>query len=115
MSRLLLVLVSAVALGVAFSADAAVASHGSEVFKKVCSACHGKNGEGKPRMGPAFVGNEFIMESEFEVVADVIRNGRMGPEKVYKEIPLPMMPQKKLTEDELIAVTSYLKKLASRR
>lgn len=111
MSRLLMVLL--VAGSVVFTVGVARATHGPDVFKKVCSACHGKNGEGKPRMGPAFVGNEFIIDSDLDVIAEVIRKGRMGGDKLYKDIPIPMMPQRKLTEAELIAVTGYLKKLAA--
>ena len=101
-----------VAFGVALSGSAMANEEGAAIFKKICSACHGKKGEGKKKMGPAFVGNEFIQKSSEADITLVIKNGRMGKKKLYKDIPVPMMPQKKLTDEQIKSVIAYIKGLA---
>ncbi len=105
------VIIALVAFGVALPGTT-MALDGAGIFKKICSACHGRKGEGKPKMGPAFVGNEFIINGSEEDIADVIKNGRMGAAKKYKNIPVPMMPQKKLTDEQVKSVIAYIKGLA---
>ncbi len=105
-------IIALVVFGVTLSGNAMAADDGASIFKKICSACHGRNGEGKPKMGPAFVGNDFIKNGSEEDIAEVVKKGRMGKAKKYKDIPVPMMPQKKLTEDQIKAVIAHIKGLA---
>ena len=106
-----LIIVALVTFGVALSGSA-MAADGAAIFKKICSACHGKKGEGKPKMGPPFVGNEFIKNSSDAEITEVIKKGRMGKAKLYKKIPVPMMPQKKLSDEDVKAVVDHIKGLA---
>ncbi len=113
MGRLFLTLLVAIVFsaGLIFSGNA-LAADGAALYAKGCAACHGVKGEGKPKMGPAIAGNEFVKGGDDAAMVDVIRNGRMGAAKVYKDIPVPMMPQKKLTDDELKALIAYMRGLA---
>lgn len=102
----LVVAVSALTL---FSASAVMAKDAAEIYKTICSPCHGAKGEGKKPMGPPQKGNKFITDSADADIAAVIKNGRAGADKKYKEYPSPMPPQKALTDAEIAAVVKYLK------
>lgn len=106
-----LVWIAVVALSVAFSGTALASDDGAAIYGKLCAMCHGAKGEGMPMMGPALKGNEFLVKSKDAEISDVILKGRMGDEKKYKDMPIPMMPQK-LTEEEVKAVIAYMKGLA---
>lgn len=94
-----------------FGATVAMAKDASEIFKIVCTPCHGMNGEGKKPMGPPLKGSEFIKTSSYADLKKTIQNGRGGIEKKFKDFPAPMPAQKSLTETELDALVKYLKDL----
>jgi mono/diheme cytochrome c family protein len=98
------------ALSFVFSSTA-LAADGEALYNKLCASCHGLKGEGMAMMGPAVKGNKFILESDDAAIKGVIIKGRMGEDKKYKDIPVPMMPQK-LSDEEAKAVTGYTKGLA---
>ncbi len=102
--------VAVVALSVAFSATV-YAADGAAIYGQLCAACHGVKGEGNPAMGPAIKGNKFVTAGDDAAISDVILKGRMGDAKLYKNIPLPMMPVS-LSPDQLKAVTAHMKSLA---
>lgn len=101
----------ALALGVAFAAPS-FAADGSAIFKAKCSACHGAEGQGTA-MAPAFKGNDFIKASPEDQIAQVITNGREGAAKKYKQFAIAM-PKQNLNADEIQAVITQLKALASK-
>lgn len=86
------------------------ASAGREIYLNNCSPCHGKKGEGKQGIAPNLANNDFIRESKLEDIKNVIRHGRSGENKRYKDIP-GNMPQwsHKLSEEEINEVAVYLK------
>ena len=99
-------------LGLAFAAAFALgapafAADGAAIFKSKCSACHGQDGAGSA-MAPAFKGNAFIQNSPDTDIAQVIKNGRNGAEKKYKEFAIGM-PKQTLNDDEIKAVITQLK------
>ncbi len=95
-------------------AGTTLAADGAAIFKSKCLACHGSEGKGTA-MAPAFQGNEFVKTSESDVIAQTIQNGREGDQKMYKQFVLAMPPQKGvLSADEISAVITYLKSLASK-
>lgn len=96
----------AFAAALAFSAPA-FAADGASVFKAKCSACHGQDGAGSA-MAPAFKGNAFIQNSSDADIAQVIKNGRNGAEKKYKQFAIGM-PKQTLSDDEMKAVVTQLK------
>lgn len=98
------------ALSVAF-AGSAMATDGAAIFKTKCSACHGANGEGTA-MAPAFKGNAFVKGSAEGDIAKVIKEGRAGDAKKYKQFAIAMPAQKTMTDDEIKAVVAHLKGLA---
>ena len=98
------------ALGVAV-AGSAMASDGAEIFKSKCSACHGATGQGTP-MAPAFNGNEFIKTSAAADIAAVVKDGREGAAKKYKNFAIGMPAQKTMADADIAAVVEYLKTLA---
>lgn len=105
-----MVWIAVVALSVAFSGTV-LAADGAAIYGKLCSMCHGAKGEGMPMMGPAIKGNEFIVKGKDADISEVILKGRAGDQKKYKEMPIPMLPQK-LNDDEVKAVIAHMKSLA---
>jgi len=92
--------------------ERALAADGGAVFKAKCSACHGAEGQGSA-MAPSFQGNKFVADSPATDIADVIKNGRAGDAKKYKQFPLPM-PKQNLSDDEVAAVIDYIKSIAKK-
>jgi len=100
------------ALGVAV-AGSAMAADGAAIFKSKCSPCHGATGQGTP-MAPAFNGNEFIKSSSADDIAHVIKNGRAGADKHYKNFAIAMPAQKSMSDGDIAAVVEHLKELAAK-
>ncbi len=83
--------IAVVALSVAF-AGSAIAADGAAVFKSKCAPCHGADGQGTA-MAPAFKGNAFVKSSADADIAAVIKNGREGAAKKYKNFAIGMPKQ----------------------
>lgn len=98
------------ALGVAV-AGSAMAADGAAIFKSKCSACHGATGQGTP-MAPAFNGNEFIKTSAAADLATVVKTGRDGAAKKYKNFAIGMPAQKTMSDADIAAVVEHVKSLA---
>ncbi len=106
-----LIVMGVFALSVAV-AGSALAFDGAAIFRSKCLACHGPKGKGT-EIAPAFRGNEFIKNSEVDVIIDVVKNGRPLDQKRYEEYSMTMLPQKdNLTDAEISAVITYIKYLA---
>lgn len=88
----------------------AAAADGSAIFKSKCSTCHGAEGQGTA-MAPAFKGNAFIKNSSETDIANVIKNGRNGAEKKYKQFAIGM-PKQTMSDEEVKAVVAQLKSMA---
>ncbi len=105
--------VGVVALSLAL-AGSALAADGASVFKSKCLPCHGAEGKGTA-MAPAFQGNSFIKSASKADIENVIKNGRAGAQKKYKNFALSMPPWKaSLKADQISAVADYLKSLANK-
>lgn len=102
-------LVVAVSVLSLFGATSAMAKTGAEIFKATCTACHGPAGEGKKSLGPALKGNEFVVKGSDADISAVIKDGRTGAAKKYKEFPSPMPAQKALSDAEIADLVSYIK------
>ncbi|GMR05283.1 MAG: hypothetical protein BMS9Abin24_083 [Thermodesulfobacteriota bacterium] len=94
-------------------AGSAMASEGASIFKSKCSPCHGATGQGTP-MAPAFNGNEFIKSSSADDIAHVIKTGRAGAAKKYKNFAIAMPAQKTMSDADVKAVVEHLKTLAAK-
>lgn len=101
--------IAAIALSVAV-AGSAMAADGTAIYKSKCAPCHGADGQGTA-MAPAFKANAFVKGGSDADVAAVIKNGRNGAEKKYKNFAIGM-PKQALSDDEVSAVVAHLKDLA---
>lgn len=106
---LLLALAGIAISGAAFAAD------GEGVYEEHCATCHGDKGEGLKKLGPPIVGNSFIMGSDLVAIVKMMRDGRVDETKLFKDYPLPMVPQKMLSDEELEAVAAFIKVMAAGR
>lgn len=106
--------IGAAIIGITMAAAAmsgtALAADGGMIYKSKCSACHGSDGQGSA-MAPAFQGNKFVADSPASEITDVLKNGRAGEAKKYKQFPLPM-PKQSLSDEEAAAVVEYIKSIA---
>ncbi len=108
-----LVLSGIIAASVAF-AGTAMAADGAAIFKAKCSPCHGPAGEGTA-MAPAIQGNDFFKKSSVDEIAKVVKNGREGAAKKYKQFAIGMPAQKTMSDDDIKAVVGYEKELANKK
>ncbi len=93
--------------GSAFAGDVAA------LYKSKCSPCHGVEGAGTA-MAPAHKGNEFIKTSTPDQIAAVIKNGREGAAKHYKQFAIGMPAQKTMADDDIKSLVGYLKALPAK-
>ncbi len=101
--------IAVVALSVAV-AGSAIAADGAAVYKTKCAACHGAEGQGTA-MAPAFKASEYIKSGSDADIAAVIKNGREGAAKKYKNFAIGM-PKQALGDEDVAAVIAHLKDLA---
>ncbi len=99
------------ALAVAFTGTA-MAADGAAVFKAKCAMCHGADGQGSP-MGAKMQGNAFVKKSSEADIAAVLKNGRAGAAKQYKDIKMDM-PKQTINDDETKAVIAHIKGIAAK-
>ncbi len=59
-------------------------------------------------MAPAFKGNAFIKDGAEADIAKVIKDGRNGAEKKYKQFAIGM-PKQSLNDDEIKSVIAVMK------
>ncbi|MBI5492956.1 MAG: cytochrome c [Deltaproteobacteria bacterium] len=104
--------IGVLALGVAFSGSA-LAADGAAIFKAKCSPCHGAEGQGTA-MAPAFKGNAFLKDSKVEDLMAVVKNGREGAAKKYKQFAIGMPAQKTMADEDVKAVVEFEKSIASK-
>jgi mono/diheme cytochrome c family protein len=83
---------------------------GGSTYKARCVACHGIGGKGSA-MAPALAGNGWITETGTADISKVIKFGRPGSAKRYKKFPLTMPAHSSMGDEELSALTHYLKSI----
>src|SRR5687768_2705083 len=69
----------------------AKANAGATVYKEVCSVCHGPTGEGTksgPTQAPPLKGSAFVKSASPDELKSLIKFGRTGANKRFKDIPL---------------------------
>ncbi|MDX5392782.1 MAG: cytochrome-c oxidase, cbb3-type subunit III [Caulobacteraceae bacterium] len=68
-------------------ADPALAAAGQARFAGVCAACHGAEGKGNPILGaPNLTDDVWLYGSDFDTIAEGIRNGRAGMMPAHEPI-----------------------------
>lgn len=87
-------------------------AHGRDVFMSACIACHGPDGTGIAGLGRNLTVSDFVaLKSDAELTAFLIA-GR----PTAKPVPMPPRAGRDdLTDDDLIAVVSYLRGLQDPR
>ncbi|HXZ50268.1 MAG TPA: cytochrome c [Usitatibacter sp.] len=96
--------------GEALAADSDSDAAGSKLFHtQDCTGCHGPNGEGIPGLAPSLKGDKFVMSASEADIAHVIKQGRAGSEKLYKDLSQPMPPHPNLDDQQLKQLVEYLK------
>ncbi|MBI5468070.1 MAG: c-type cytochrome [Deltaproteobacteria bacterium] len=83
---------------------------GAAIFKTKCSPCHGADGKGTA-MAPAFKGNDWVKGAANGEIADVIKNGREGAAKKYKNFVISMPANKGMAESDINALVEYIKSI----
>ncbi len=101
-----------IGLAIVGAAIPAMAADGAAIFKSKCAACHGPEGQGTP-MAPALQGNKFVADGDAGQIAEVLKNGRAGEAKKYKQFALPM-PKQNFSDEEAAAVIEHIKSLAKK-
>lgn len=84
------------------------ADAGAKLFKAKCVPCHGSEGKGTA-MAPAFRGNEWIKGAQNSDIAKVIKEGRAGASKRYKNFAVPMPATKGVIDGEVNALVAYIR------
>ncbi|MFQ5428260.1 MAG: c-type cytochrome [Thermodesulfobacteriota bacterium] len=103
--------VAVVSFGLVF-AGSAMANDGASLYKSKCLPCHGAAGAGTA-MAPGFTDNAFIKGASADDIVSVIKDGRAGAQKKYKNFALAMPPWKaSLKGDQIAAIADYLKSLS---
>jgi cbb3-type cytochrome c oxidase subunit III len=83
---------------------------GAAIFKTKCTPCHGAAGKGTA-MAPAFSGNAWVKGASNAEIADVIKNGREGAAKKYKNFVIAMPANKGMAESDINALVEYIKSI----
>jgi len=79
---------------------------GAKIFEEKCSMCHGKDGKGMKAVGtPDFTSSKVQASLTKETIINIIKHGKKGT----------LMPawEGKLSNDEIVAVGSFVKSLGS--
>lgn len=92
----------------AAAGEKAMKEAGASVYKAKCVACHGAGGSGTA-MAPAFKGNEWVKAASDDDIAGVIREGRQGASKMYREFAVPMPATKGVSGDDVNALVAYIR------
>jgi len=87
---------------------------GQAIYQVRCATCHGPHGEGTkgleiPATAPPLRGNQFVKFAPAAALADVIRNGRNGKERVYDETYADMPSFDASMIEDLRPLIAYMK------
>lgn len=93
----------------AFGAATTAAKDAADIFKHSCSHCHGFKGEGIRGFTATLKGGQLVTKGPDADIKAVIKNGRVGTAKKFKDFPVVMYPNKDLTEAEIDSLIKYLK------
>lgn len=94
----------------AFVVTPAMARDAADLYKSACTRCHGANGEGDKNLAPALKGNQFVTNSTDVEVAAIIKDGRYGAAKKFKEFRSAMPAQNgSLSDGEIDSLVTYIK------
>lgn len=86
---------------------------GKTYFDQTCSACHGRDAKGLPKLGKDLTTSEFVAKKTYTELIDFVKHGRQ-PSDPLNSTGVAMPPKggnPALTDQQLIDIISYLKQL----
>jgi len=92
---------------------ASYAASGKSLFARVCAACHGPVGAGRPRLGKPLANSAFVGSLDDEGLLAFIKKGR-GPGDPGNTTGIPMPPRggsPALSDDDLLDIITYVRTL----
>jgi len=92
------------------AASVADAAAGADIYRKKCAPCHGAEGKGTT-MAPALKPSDWVKAASVDEITGVIKNGRVGKEKLYPKFFSPMPASKTMSDEDLGSLAAYLKSL----
>lgn len=88
-------------------------AHGSKLFIGTCSACHGKDARGLPKLGKDLVASDFCKKLDDDALLAFVKRGRdtSDPQNTTQTAMPPKGGNPALSDDDLLDVISYLRAL----
>ncbi len=88
-------------------------AHGSKLFIGTCSACHGKDARGLPKLGKDLVASEFSKKLDDDSLLAFLKRGRdtSDPLNTTQTAMPPKGGNPALSDDDLLDVISYVRSL----
>ncbi len=88
-------------------------AHGSKLFIGTCSACHGKDARGLPKLGKDLVASEFCKKLDDDGMLAFLKRGRdtTDPLNTSQTAMPPKGGNPALSDDDLLDVISYVRSL----
>lgn len=89
------------------------ADAGARLYRQNCALCHGARGEGKPSMGAALQGNEFVQSKSDDELVQFLIEGRPADHPLNdKGIAMPSKGgNPRLTDEDLAQIVAYMREL----
>jgi mono/diheme cytochrome c family protein len=90
--------------------DSATMSAGNAIYRDQCSACHGIEGKGVPKLFPSVAGSSMVRSSDPTTVIRIVLRGARSV-ATSAEPTAPGMPSygKQLDDEEVAAVLNYIR------
>ena len=88
-------------------------AHGSKLFIGTCTACHGKDARGLPKLGKDLVASEFGKKLDDDAMLAFLKRGRdvSDPLNTTQTAMPPKGGNPALSDDDLLDVISYVRSL----
>ncbi|MBL9031604.1 MAG: cytochrome c [Phycisphaerae bacterium] len=96
--------------------DAEWLAMGGEKFMASCSACHGKDGRGLPKLGKDLIASEFVAKLSDDELIAFVKRGR-GPSDPLNTTKVDMPPKggnPALNDEQLEAIVGYIRYAAEK-
>ncbi|MBX3727950.1 MAG: c-type cytochrome [Candidatus Sumerlaeia bacterium] len=86
------------------------AARGAELYGATCAACHGRQGEGVPRLGSPLAGSAFLKELDAEGMVAFLRTGRQptDPRSLMRMVMPARGGNPMLTDGDLGDIAAFL-------
>lgn len=89
------------------------AAEGQKYFAQTCSACHGKDGKGLPKLGKDLTTSSFVTEESDSKLLDFLKQGRLATDPL-NTTGVAMPPKggnPAFNDQQLIDIISYVREI----